>query len=114
MRPLNSRFFGQTGIQIKFWSGSAVITGYIVKQTGSNRYVVSNDAGSVTDTVYLQEATVTGQGQAQILVTNFAGGTEHAYSISTNLVKTFEDNVYAWVLGSAPADAQHAELPQNS
>ena len=114
MRPLNSKYFGQNGIQINFWNGSSSITGYIVKQTGANRYVVTDDSNTYNDTVILQEATPTAFGQGQIVVNTFGGGHEHAYSVAAHLVKTFEDHVYAWTLGGSPADAQHATLIQNS
>jgi len=114
MRPLNSKYFGQTGIQIRFWNGASVITGYIVKQKGANRYVVSDDSATHTDTVILQQANPSAAGQGQILVSTFGGGTEHAYDIASHLVKTFEDHVYTWSLGGSPADSSHATLPQNS
>lgn len=114
MRPLNSKNFGQNGIQINFWSGSSMITGYIVKQTGANRYVVTDDSHTHHDTVILQLADPSAAGQGQIVVNTFGGGHEHAYNVAAHLVKTFEDHVYAWSLGGSPADAQHATLIQNS
>lgn len=114
MRPLHKRYFGQTGIQVQFWSGSSVITGYIKKQKGFNRYLVTNNAQSVTDLVTLQAATVTGAGQARIVVTNFAAGTEYAYEIGAHLVKTFSDHIYTWQIGGSVPDAAHAKLTQNS
>lgn len=95
-------------------NNGSIITGYIVKQKGANRYKVSNDAGSVTDTVILQQANPSAVGQGQILVTNFAAGTEHAYDIAAHLVKTFEDHVYVWQIGGSVSDAQHAKFTQNS
>lgn len=114
MRPLKKKYFGQTGIQIRFWNGSTVITGYIVKQTGANRYKVSDDSATHTDTVILQLAAPSAAGQGQVLVTNFTAGTEHAYNIAAHEVKTFEDHVYTWQIGGSVPDAQHAKFTQNS
>lgn len=113
-KPINPRNFGQTGIQINFWNGSSVITGYIVKQTGTNRYNVSNDNGTVTDTVYLQLAAPSAAGQGQIPLALFGGGTAYASVVLTNLVRTFEDYELAWSLGGSPVDANHCTITQNS
>jgi hypothetical protein len=46
MHPLNSRNFGATGIQVTFYNGTSVVPGYIVKQTGTNTFIVTD--GTVT------------------------------------------------------------------
>ena len=57
-RPLNKRYFGPptaggNEIKVQFNSGSGSTPGYIVKQTGSKRFNVSNAGGTVTGTCYL-------------------------------------------------------------
>ena len=42
MHPLNSKNFGTTGIKVSFYNGTSVVPGYIVKQTGTNTFVVSD------------------------------------------------------------------------
>ena len=57
-RPLNKRYFGPPTaggdeIKVQFNSGSGSTPGYIVKQTGSKRFNVSNAGGTDTGTCYL-------------------------------------------------------------
>jgi hypothetical protein len=57
-RPLNKRYFGPptaggNEIKVQFNSGSGSTPGYIVKQTGSKRFNVSNAGGTDTGTCYL-------------------------------------------------------------
>ena len=55
-RPLNKRFFGVgtaagNEIKVQFHNGTGSVKGYIVKQTGSKRFVCSD--GTVEKTCYL-------------------------------------------------------------
>jgi len=57
-RPLNKRYFGAptaagNEIKVQFNTGSGSTPGYIVKQTGSKRFKVSNAGGTDTGTCYL-------------------------------------------------------------
>ena len=42
MHPLNPTNFGASGIAVKFYNGTSVVTGYIVKQTGTNSFVCTD------------------------------------------------------------------------
>lgn len=55
-RPLNKRLFGvdaNNNIKVQFNNGSGSLAGYIVKQTGSKRFKVSNAGGTETGVCYL-------------------------------------------------------------
>jgi hypothetical protein len=46
MHPLNSSNFGTSGIGVSFYNGTSVVSGYIVKQTGTNSFIVTD--GTIT------------------------------------------------------------------
>jgi hypothetical protein len=55
-RPLNKRYFGEptaagNEIKVQFYNGTSSVPGWIVKQTGSKRFVCSD--GSNEETCYL-------------------------------------------------------------
>jgi hypothetical protein len=53
MHPLHPRNFGSdaTKISIRFYNGTSLVDGYIVKQLGTRRFIVSD--GTITKTVSL-------------------------------------------------------------
>lgn len=86
-RPLNKRNFGAAGnkLAVKFYSGGSVVTGYIVKQTGSNKFLVSKSDGSGQKECRLAQtaAEVTAMGAGDLTlctieVAIFGGATENA------------------------------------
>jgi hypothetical protein len=42
MHPLNSRFFGPTGMAVSYYDGTSVVTGYVTKQVSYNRFDVTD------------------------------------------------------------------------
>jgi len=104
-RPIDKSLIGETGtndkIQVQMWGGSSVVTGWIVKQVATGEYYVTD--GTVLDRAELQAATVTGAGQARIVVTVYGGGTEYAKNVLAHRVKTFEGGNYIWSLSAASA-----------
>lgn len=42
MHPLNPLNFGTTGVAVQFYNGTSVVTGYIEKQVGTNRFVCTD------------------------------------------------------------------------
>jgi hypothetical protein len=54
MHPVNSHFFGTDGIAIKFFNGTSTVNGYIVKQLGTDRFVVSDDNGHTLTAYFVQ------------------------------------------------------------
>ena len=50
-RPINKRYFGvnaNNNLKVQFNSGSGSLSGYIVKQKGSTRFLCSNAGGTAT------------------------------------------------------------------
>ncbi len=43
MHPLNNKNFGANNITVFYHNGSALVTGYVVKQIGTTRFVVTTD-----------------------------------------------------------------------
>lgn len=104
MHPINSNNFGTNGIAIQFYNGNATITGYIIKQTSTNKFIVT-DGTNVYNVILannLSNATSlgvdsTGLNQATIIVAG-ANGPEHVYKIYAKKVSTLEGNQYPWSL----------------
>jgi hypothetical protein len=42
MHPVNNKFFGTDGVAVKFYNGTTTKTGYIIKQLGTDRFVVTD------------------------------------------------------------------------
>lgn len=109
MHPLNSKYFGSGNgkIQISFHNGSSVVTGYVVRQVGTSRFVVTVD-GVTTYTVLLAQTTSLASsltaGYATILVNPTGGGSaEHAMKITSTKVTTTEGNSYNWAAATPTA-----------
>jgi hypothetical protein len=107
MHPINKKNFGNTAgstIQVQYNNGTSTVTGYIVKQTGTSRYVVTSN-GVVDYTVTLASttalATALTSGYATVVVTNPSAGTEYASKITEDLVYTTAGHVYPWVYSNA-------------
>ena len=106
MHPLNNKFFGPTGIAISYNNGTSTVSGYIVRQLGTTRYVATTDGITLT-TVQLAEtlasATALTAGIATILVTPAGGGAaQHAQKIMSSSVHTLEGNDYIWNTPGTP------------
>jgi len=108
MHPLNKAAFGSnTGtIQVQFNNNSVVEAGYIVKQTGSQRFVISNAlANTVNYTCTLYASATPGVGQATILANTIVGGAVSATQlyvgrIDAHHVVCSDGNQYMWTLAT--------------
>lgn len=111
-RPIQKRWFGKstlTGNQIvvngvKFADGTTATNAYIVKQTGSNAYIVrdSSDAHAA-EIVFMVNASSTGAllpGECYILATPFGGSALPCSKIAQYRVDLYEAdgtiNSYSW------------------
>lgn len=108
MHPINKKSFGPGvgKLSIDFHNGTAVVTGYIVKQSGTKRFVATVDGTTtyvVTLAPTLDIATALTAGYATIKVTPASGPVEHVGSIQATKVVTLEGNTYRWTLGAAAA-----------
>ena len=79
-RPLNKRYFGAptaggNEIKVQFNAGNGSTPGYIVKQTGSKRFKVSNAGGTDTGTCYLVDKDSADILEGEMTITVDDGGT---------------------------------------
>lgn len=118
-RPIQKKWFGPAstaGSQIvvngvKWADGTTASNAYIVKQTGSNAYVVSN--GSKSEIVFMVNATATSglaASQCYILATPFGGSARPCKKIAQYRVDLYEAdgtvNSYSWSTVPATAPGQ--------
>lgn len=118
-RPIQKKWFGppsSTGAQIvvngvKWADGTTASNAYIVKQTGSNAYIVSN--GIKSEIVFMVNATaVSGlsAGECYILATPFGGSARPCKKINQFRLDLFEAdgsiNSYSWSTVPAVANGQ--------
>ena len=127
-RPLNKRYFGPTnppqyGFSILAWlpastsqdyvSGPGNKTGaqvcYIVRQTGSHRYMVSNapaspspDGGPTVGEVYLTNNSAPTVGQAYLLGYTTAPSTNPValQKLTAHKAYDFSGNIYSWSIAN--------------
>lgn len=101
-------------IAIKFFDGTQVVDGYIVRQTGSRRYVVTAD-GQNEFTVQLARTVADvqnlGPNQATIEVFPMIHGAisktpEHAHRVEQFLCYTVEGHKYGWRFDRADQDGE--------
>jgi len=99
MHPVTKTKFGPDGIQVLFSDGTSVVPGYIVKQTGTSRFIVTADGVHTfvaTLATTLAEATALAAGQMTILVGDDA---EHISSLYDMTCQTLEGHRLSWTLG---------------
>jgi hypothetical protein len=122
MHPINKKNFGAGKIKVWFHNGTALVTGYIVKQLGVSKYVVTD--GAVTKTLTLAptaaladiltgvqaiDATHTVAMIADYCTTTVTvGATAHyAKRILSKTVITVGGTTFSWTLGT-PAGTVYA------
>lgn len=116
MRPLNKRHFGpaSTSLTVRYWNGVSIVTGYIIRQIGETRYVVTD--GLNVRRVRLAQTTQLAQycngtavpdgdysiidGLATIVATR--SGTHFIRKIMSKLAHTTNGMVERWAVNSAP------------
>jgi len=112
MHPINSKQnFGATGIQVHYNNGTSVVTGWIVKQLGTRKFIVTSNGTNtftclLSTTIALNASLTTTTlpaGYMTIVVTTSAG-TEYIKSIYDTKVVTTTPNSYGWSLDAAAFD----------
>lgn len=112
MHPINNKNFGPGAgkLSVKFYDGSAVVTGYIVKQMGTATFRVAKADGSGMKVCRLAKTTSeitaltagTGDDSAKrdnlctVEIAAFGGATENVRSIQMNSVVTVQGSKLAW------------------
>lgn len=98
-KPINSRNFGEDDgkIAVLFYDGTGSTYGYILRQVGANRYIVTND--TVTKTCRLAHTTNLAQnltaGYCTIQIETLTG-TKYVKRLSTCQALTTDGSVYSW------------------
>lgn len=101
-RPINKRYFGTptaggNEIKVQFNAGSGSTPGYIVKQTGSKRFKVSNAGGTDTGTCYLVDAASAALTAGQMSITVDDNGTaRQVVKIAGRKVTLDNGSIVAW------------------
>jgi len=99
-RPLNKRYFGDisvSGSQIVAYAdvGTGLEKVSIIRQKGTRTYEVIA-SGAVSSVTCRLVDNVTKPGEMVIYVFTSGGGVEHAYTLTSHRVKTYEGNDYPW------------------
>lgn len=106
-RPINKRYFG-TGagnqIKVRFKTGGTEYDGYIVKQTGSKRFTVSD--GTRTITGYLVNKSTGGLDNGDIIINVLtdAGTYVQATKLYSRVAITEDNQKIAWNFADDQAD----------
>lgn len=114
-RPINQSNFGaEPGkIRVRFHNGTAVVTGYIVKQLGPVKYLVTAD-GTNNFTVDLVFTTAAAQaltaGQATIQITDANSVTKYVSKLMSASCNTTDGSTLSWTRGAASASQAALEV----
>jgi hypothetical protein len=114
-RSISKSFFGpEVGkIQIEYHNGTAVVTGYVVKQTGTSTYTVSSN-GVAMFTVKLAQTTGLASaltaGYATIHAVDKSAVTTYIKKVESNLVSTTDGKLVNWINHSDPLSVTLATI----
>jgi len=119
MHPISKVNFGSlTGkIKVHYHNGSSVVTGYIVKQTATKKFVVTTDGVTTYKVKFISSSATPVAGEMTIYVYPVVNGVqsgspEHAKEIDMNHVETFEGHRYIWNLTPVTTNG-YAQLDVN-
>lgn len=101
MRPISSKSFGQNGILCLFSSGGTLLSGWVKRQIGAKRFIVTD--GNVTEVCTLASTTANAAslpaGQCTFVVAPEADANladEYVEAIGSVKLSTTAGNIYAW------------------
>lgn len=118
-RPLNKRYFGPPTdggdeIRVLFWNGVASVPGWIVKQTGSKKFLCSDgtlefecmlsDKDGAVDGSHAKAPEDLNLGEMTITVLTDASDAVQVEKISAHKVTADDGNMYPWVFDANLAD----------
>jgi hypothetical protein len=108
-RPLNKRNFGEptpTGneIKVQFHNGTGSVAGWIVKQTGSKRFVCTD--GTATATCYLVDKASGDllEGEMSITVLDDTATARQVLKIAGRKVTADDGSMYPWTFDDSNTD----------
>lgn len=110
-RPIDKYFLGATGgspatIPVRADIGGTDFEGYIVNQKGSNKFTVSNDAGTVSGVAYLVDK-VTGHdaGECSIVGQTTGGDNVTIQKITAHIAVDYSGNKYSWAVADDSSES---------
>lgn len=108
-RPLNKRLFGADAadnLKVQFYNGEASVPGFIVKQTGSKRFICQ-DADGNQATCYLVDKVSgdLGDGEMSITISYDDGSARQVTKISAHIL-TVDDAQQPWTFNPSTSDAR--------
>lgn len=104
MKPLyDQKYFGVHGLKVSFHNGTAVVNGYIVRQSGTNTFMCTDgtlnpDNSLKLSKVKLAPTTTLASTLTAGYCTMSINSTEHVKRIWSERVVTTEGNRYKWSL----------------
>ncbi len=118
MRPLNNKYFGPeaTSLSVRFWNGDTIVSGYIHRQLGERRYLVTDGlhfkrVTLATTTLMAQycDGVVSVPGDDYSIIDGFAtiaatqaSTTYYLNKVNSKLAYTTTGKVDRWKIGTAP------------
>lgn len=112
MHPINSKNFGAGKLKVFFYDGSALTSGFIVKQTGTKRFVVSDYVTTKTVTLAQTEAlakrldgtaalgTASEITDLATITIDVSGTTKYVTKLGSVAATTADGSAYSWTLGT--------------
>lgn len=104
MHPIDKRFFGNDTdkIQVTVANGNTTATAFIVKQTGTSRFVVNTGVTETTirlaETLSEVSSLPAGVGTIEVFQGNTVENVSRLYSATC---QTVQGNRYSWKIGTA-------------
>jgi len=110
-RPIDKYFLGATGgapatIPVRADISGTDFEGYIVNQKGSNKFTVSNDAGTVSGVAYLVDK-VTGHDAGECSIVGQVDGGDNVtiQKITAHKAVGFNGTVYSWAVADDSSES---------
>lgn len=110
-RPLNKRYFGAptTGgneIKVQFHNGTASVDGWIVKQTGSKRFICSDGSNEAECYLVDKAAGTLAAGEMSVSVQDDSATVRRITKISAKKVTASDGNSYGWSFSDDNTDGR--------
>ena len=112
--PINKRNFGSTAnttILIRYHNGTSAVTGYIVKQLGTDKFRVTTNGTAMFDVRLAQTTSAAGTltaGFCTIRVTPHGGSAENVRRLLSRKAYTTQGSVVSWQYADTASAGQGA------
>lgn len=106
-RPVNKRYFGTSGsnIKVRFKTGGTEYNGYVVKQTGSRRYKVTDGTRTVTGYLVNKSNGGLDNNDVVINVLTDAGAYEQVIKLTNRVAITESGTRRGWTFTASESDS---------